>query len=197
MWCRWRLLTSPGCLKLHLQPGPSAVRKVSQPAAPKIRSPHRHRRVLSQEGMVGWEGPGASGGHVESVSLFPIWFGSLRAVESSRLPQAPSSDPRLRPQTWGSPGRQTRSRAWLLEREEGNDPPFRGWPGLRAFGPGVVPALHSCLQSVVWRAPGLLGPDPGLHFPPPGEAPLGRPLQSQRVAWRSFLGKCWPALASI
>lgn len=25
----------------------------------------------------------------------------------------------------------------------------------------------------------LLGPDPGLHFPPPGEAPLGRPLQSQ------------------
>ena len=54
---------------MHLQPGPSAVRKVSQPAAPKIRSPHRHRRVLSQEGMVGWEGPGASGGHVESVSL--------------------------------------------------------------------------------------------------------------------------------
>lgn len=32
-------------------------------------------------------------------------------------------------------------------------------------------------SAYVWRAPGLLGPDPGLHVPPPGEA--CRPLQSQ------------------
>ena len=56
--------------------------------------------------------------------------------------------------------------------------------------------MHSCLQPMVWRAPVLLGPDPGLHFPPPREAPLGPPLQSQEwwpdgASW-GRVDQLWP-----
>lgn len=125
--------------------------------------------------MAGWV-------RARPLSLFrfvPIWFGSggLRNLRGCHRRHLQTLDCGPRPEA--PPGRQTRRRAWLLEREEDNDPPLRGRPGLLAFGPGIGPYLHSCLQSMVWSAPVLLGPDPGLHFPPPGEEPLGRPLQSQ------------------
>ena len=194
MWCRWRPVQAASSCIFSLAPVQFA-RSLS-PWLPRARFPHRHGLALSQEGTVGW---GVRACPVATLSLFrfvPIWLGSLRAAESSGCRRCHLQTLDCGPRPEAPPGSQAEKEGVAFRRRREWWSPFTGtaWP------PGLWPwdsALDAFMPSAYgMEGSGATGPRSWPPLPPPREAPLGPPLQSQEwwpdgASW-GRVDQLWP-----